>query len=135
VLIPERGDRKGLAVLVVEDDADSAVSLSTLLRLLGHRVEIAFDGPSAVRLAGERLPDVVLLDISLKGGMDGWEVATRLKGLPGPRRPLLVAITGLAQPEDWERSERAGIDLHLVKPADPDLLARTLKRFQAIVRD
>jgi CheY-like chemotaxis protein len=122
----------GLRVLVVEDDTDTAESLRQLLVLYGHAAEVARDGPAALDLAGRFRPDVVLLDIGLAGGMDGLEVARRLGACPDGKAPLLVAVTGRDQPEDRRRSELAGIHLHLVKPADPEMLRSLLARFRDV---
>jgi two-component system CheB/CheR fusion protein len=122
----------GLRVLVAEDDADTAVSTAALLSLSGHEVDIAADGPFAVEAVVTGHPDVVLLDISLPG-LDGYEVAKRVKGQHAERTPLLIAVTGYGSAEDRQRSAAAGIDLHLVKPVDPELLQKLLKRFQQVV--
>src|SRR3954469_13716392 len=118
---------QGLRVLVVEDLADASETLAMLLRLEGHDVWVAADGPAALRLAGECDPDVVLLDICLPG-FDGWEVARRLRGQPLRKRPLLVAVTGYGRECDQQCSAEAGIDLHLVKPVDPEALLGLLQR-------
>jgi CheY-like chemotaxis protein len=124
--------RTGLHVLVIEDDADTAQSCAVLLELLGHRVQVALDGPAALRMAAEAAPDVALIDIGLPG-MDGCEVARQLRQLSGDRRPLLVAVTGYAQDEDRLSTRMAGIDLHLVKPVDPEALRKLLSRFEHIL--
>jgi CheY-like chemotaxis protein len=121
-----------LSVLVVEDRPDAAESLAAL-RLDGHEVRVAHDGPSALEQAGRSPPDAVLLDIGLPG-VDGWHVAERLRATAGERRPLLVAVTGYGGRADRDRSERAGIDLHLAKPADPGVLLEMLRRFGQILR-
>jgi CheY-like chemotaxis protein len=129
------GRREGppaLDVLVVEDSAASAEALALLLRRDGHEVRVAPDGPAALAAAQARPPDVVLLDIGLPG-MDGYEVARRLQGRPGEKAALLVAVTGRGRDEDRRRSAEAGIDLHLVKPADPGELVRLLRKFRTIV--
>ena len=123
----------GLRVLVVEDHAGTANMLAQLLRLEDHEVEVAGDGPSALAKAQAAPPDVALVDISLPG-MDGHEVARRLHAQAGDKRPLLIAITGNAQDEYRLRSEEVGIDLHLIKPVEPDELRRLLRRFQSIIR-
>ena len=127
-----RGGRAGgrrppaARVLVVDDNVDAAESLALLLRLCGPR------GPRGPRRAGRPLeaaaefrPDVVLLDIGLPG-MDGYEVARRLRRTPRPAAAVLVALTGWGQEEDRRRSREAGFDHHLVKPVDPDALNRVL---------
>jgi PAS domain S-box-containing protein len=110
-------------VLVVDDNVDSAESLSDLLRILGHTVEVAYDGPTALELAEAHPPDVVVCDIGLPG-MSGYDVARALRRLPAPSAPRLVALSGYAQGEDRQRAHDAGFDAHLAKPVDlPDLLA------------
>jgi CheY-like chemotaxis protein len=129
-LLPNRNS--GLHILVVEDDRDTAESTALLLRYDGHRVEIALDGPSACQAARNKTPDVVLLDIALPG-MDGWEVAGRLQKSSWLKKPFVIAVTGYGREEDRGRSLEAGIDLHLVKPVDPDFLRRLLARFYRIL--
>jgi CheY-like chemotaxis protein len=96
---------------------DGARSLATLLELQGHQVLVAHDGPAALGAADQLDPEVVLLDLAMPG-MNGLEVATRLRNRPRAGRLLLVAITGLGQPEDRRRTAEAGFDCHLVKPVD-----------------
>jgi signal transduction histidine kinase/DNA-binding response OmpR family regulator len=108
-------------VLLVDDNVDGAVILARLLRAGGHRGDRAHDGRTALELAGATCPDVVLLDIGLPE-MDGYEVATRLRGMEGLQRATLVALTGYGQEEDRRRSTAAGFDHHLVKPVDPDAI-------------
>ncbi len=112
----------GRRVLVVEDNDDARESMLLLLGQLGHEAVGAADGPDGVRRALEEHPDVVFVDIGLPG-FDGYEVARRLRAGLG-RGPVLVALTGYGQPEDRERAHEAGFDVHLTKPAPPDVLAR-----------
>lgn len=112
-------------ILVVDDNEDARDSLDLLLRLDGHEIRKAADGPAALAAAPEFRPDVVLLDIGLPG-MDGYEVARRLREQSSTRGALLVAITGYGQPDDRLRAEAAGFDHHLVKPVDPEALGRVL---------
>jgi two-component system CheB/CheR fusion protein len=86
--------RRPLRVLVLDDWKDSADSLAVLLRLWGHHPVVAYDGPAALDAARTHAPGVALLDIGLRGGMDGFEVARRLRQLPGMDKALLVAVTG-----------------------------------------
>ncbi len=119
---------RSLAVLIVEDYADSAVSLAVLLSCYGYKVQTARDGAEAQQCVQHELPDVLLLDIALPGE-DGYAVAKRLCGLMG-RKPLLIALTGFGQDKDIQRSRNEGFDHHLVKPADPRELVRLLEAFQ-----
>jgi len=109
------------SVLVVDDSRDGAETMAELLRVWGHPVEVAFDGPSAVKLASEHEPDVVLLDIALPG-LDGYQVAEALRGRPNGGRMRLVAVTGFGAPEDRERARAAGFDEHVTKPVAPGRL-------------
>jgi len=113
-------------VLVVEDNADSAEAMVMLLGELGHEVMMVNDGAAAVEAARGFHPDVILLDIGLPG-IDGFELARRLRADVETRGARLVAITGYGQPADRERSSAAGFDLHLVKPVDPGRLAAALE--------
>jgi two-component system, chemotaxis family, CheB/CheR fusion protein len=120
----ERSETSGepLRVLVVDDNVDSAEGLAMLLNLSGnHDARIAHDGVSALSIAAEFRPDVVVLDIGLPG-MDGYEVARRLRGRRETARVLLIALTGYGSPEDAQRIQAAGFDHHLVKPAPSERL-------------
>jgi CheY-like chemotaxis protein len=108
-------------LLVVDDNRDAAESMSMLLEMWGHEVVYAYDGPTAIETAQQWAPRAVFLDIGLPG-MDGYEVAERLRELPQGKRAVLIAITGYGQEDDRRRSQRAGIDHHLVKPVAPDAL-------------
>ncbi len=125
--------RKGLRVLIVEDYAPSAMSLQQFLRLSGHDVRLAADGPSALQAIQNDNPDVVLLDLGLPGEMSGYDVAKWVRRQTAAKRPLLVALTGHGDVEARLESQLAGIDLHLVKPVDANHLQELLGRFQQIV--
>lgn len=114
-----------LRILVVEDLHDSAHSMAILLKLWGYQSAIAYDGEFACELALSFRPDVVLLDIGLPG-MDGYEVARRLRQLPEMATALLVAITGYGRDADVQRGKEAGIDYYFLKPTDPDQLRQLL---------
>ena len=116
-------------LLVVDDNKDAAESMSMLLEMWGHEVAFAFDGPSALETAEQWQPEAVFLDIGLPG-MDGYEVAERLRELPHAKDAVLIAITGYGQDDDRLRSVRAGIDHHLVKPVAPDALRSLLDSLQ-----
>ncbi|HVI93002.1 MAG TPA: response regulator, partial [Anaeromyxobacter sp.] len=110
-------------VLVVDDNMDAADSLADLVRMFGHRTEVAYDGPSALDKARATRPDVVLCDLGLPG-LSGYDVARALRTEhPGMR---LVAASGYAQPEDVARALEAGFEAHLPKPPDPDAIERLL---------
>jgi CheY-like chemotaxis protein len=113
-------------ILVVEDQPALSRVTVALLEKLGHEVRAAADGPEALVAVKEYNPEVVLLDIGLPG-MDGYELARRAQALRGTgRKPLLVAVTGYGLPEDRDHAFQAGFDEHLVKPVDPEALARLL---------
>jgi PAS domain S-box-containing protein len=114
-------------VLVADDNRDAADSLALLLQLVGQEVRTAYDGPSAVAAANEFRPALVLLDIGMPG-LDGYEVARRLRGDPTLAGMRIVALTGWGQTADRRRSADAGFDQHLTKPVDFDALQRLLAR-------
>jgi two-component system CheB/CheR fusion protein len=104
---------------------DAADSLSYLLRSFGHDVQVALNGPDALDATAAFLPDVVFLDIGMPG-MDGYEVARRLRRHPGLENTLLVALSGYGSDKDRRHSFEAGFDVHLVKPVDADTLTSIL---------
>ena len=114
-----------LRVLVVDDNVDTAEALGLLLVELGHEVLTAHDGPSALEMAVDFRPNVVLLDIGLPG-MDGYEVAKKMREQPIFKDLILVAMTGYGQDSDRLRSKEAGFDHHLVKPPDFNKLQHIL---------
>jgi PAS domain S-box-containing protein len=108
-------------VLLVEDNWDVAESMVGLLEVLGHRVRATSDGLSALDVASVNPPDVMLIDIGLPG-MDGYEVARRVRQDPKLRRIVLVALTGYGREEDKREAAAAGFDHHLTKPIEIDKL-------------
>ena len=118
---PERG----CEVLVVDDNIDAAQSLAMLLEMSGHDVRLAYDGQSALEATLNYRPDVVLLDIGLPG-LNGFEVAKRIRQQPTLNHIVLVAMTGYGQETDRQRSQESGFDHHLVKPADLGELQKIL---------
>jgi CheY-like chemotaxis protein len=112
-------------VLVVDDNRDAADSLAVLLRLWGYEPAVAYDGPAALVLAAAEPPAAALLDLALPG-MDGWELARRLRRLPATCRALLVAVTGRGREEDMQHCCKTGFDLHVFKPFDPEEVRRVL---------
>lgn len=113
-------------VLVVDDNVDSATMLGHLLRLAGHEVTVAHDGPEALEQARAHAPDVIVCDIGLPGGMSGYEVAAAVRADPALSATRLVALTGYGRPEDRQRALEAGFDAHLTKPVELDALHRAL---------
>jgi len=118
----------GLDVLIAEDNAAAATSLARILGTAGHTVRVALDGGSAVEAALADPPDVALLDIGLPG-YDGWEVARAIRCALRGRPCLIVAVTGFDDDADRSRSRAAGINLHLRKPTDPELLTDLLAKY------
>jgi CheY-like chemotaxis protein len=120
-----------LRVLVVDDCPDTTDSLALLLRLWGHDARVAHDGPAALEAARASPPDVVLLDVGLGTGMDGYDVARRLRALPNLEEALLICTTGYGMEADRRRSREAGFDHHLTKPANPEKLQQILAAWKA----
>ena len=116
-------------VLVVEDNDDARHMLVAALSLDGHQVHAAPDGESGLQLAERSPPDVALIDIRLPG-IDGYEVARRLRAANDSRRITLVALTGFGQTEDRRRAFDAGFDAHLVKPVNSERLKRVIAELQ-----
>lgn len=121
------GGTTGIRVLVVDDNEDGADIFSETLAAMGYITRVAHDGPSALQIVESFAPDMAVLDIGLPV-MDGYELAGRLREVPGLRNIRLVAVTGYGQRDASERSFRAGFDAHLVKPVQ-------LERLQVVVRD
>jgi two-component system CheB/CheR fusion protein len=120
---PRAAGERPIRILVVDDNVDAADGLKMLLELEGEEVRVAYDGESALAAARQFHPQIVLLDVGMPG-MDGYEIARRLRLDPETRGTILVAITGWGQSEDRRRSMDAGIDYHLVKPVEPATLQR-----------
>jgi CheY-like chemotaxis protein len=112
-------------VLVVDDNQDAAESLALYLEAAGHEVHTANDGPTALVLAADLLPSAVVLDIGLPG-LDGYEVARRLRAMEGMGDAMLIAVSGYTQDADRARSREAGIEHHLPKPTDPMMIAKLI---------
>jgi CheY-like chemotaxis protein len=117
-------------VLVVDDNVDGAEMLAYSLEAMGHRVRVAHDGRAALDAAATFRPDVALVDIGLPV-MDGYELASRLRELPGGRDIHLVAVTGYGQPRDRAASREAGFSDHVVKPVDLDRLRAMIEEAPA----
>jgi CheY-like chemotaxis protein/two-component sensor histidine kinase len=124
-LRPAKDERSARRILVVDDNVDAAETLAEMLRLMGHEVVVAHDGPSALASAESARPQLALLDLGMPV-MDGYELAQRLKMHPELSGVSLVALTGYGNDRERERAKDAGFDHHLVKPLDPALLAKLL---------
>ena len=117
-LIPEtlNQNSQSLRVLVVDDNVDTVLSFSMLLTEFGNEVQTAHDGPTAIKIAMQYVPDVVLLDIGLPG-LNGYEVAKQIRKQPTLKDVVLVSLTGYGQESDRQASMDAGFNHHLIKPA------------------
>jgi CheY-like chemotaxis protein len=112
-------------ILIADDNQDALESLALMLRMEGHEVHCASDGEEALLLAGQRKPEIVVLDVGMPK-LDGCEVARRIRAESWGRGAVLVALTGWGQEVDRRRSREAGFDMHLVKPVDPATLCDML---------
>jgi PAS domain S-box-containing protein len=113
-------------VLIIDDQADAAVALRKLLERAGHLVSVASDGQMGLETASRFLPEVVLCDIGLPGGMNGYEVAAEFRKDRDLRSAYLVAVTGYGQEEDRRDAQAAGFDFHVTKPVSNDQLQQIL---------
>jgi len=134
--VPAAAPAGGLSILVVDDNEDAARALGEGLELLGHTVKVVFSAPSALAVAPMFRPQVGLLDIGLPG-MDGYELAQRLREQPGAQDLRLFAVTGYGQDADRKRAHDAGFEQHLTKPvelAQLDALLQTAGALQEATR-
>ncbi len=129
---PEAQDGEAVSrrMLVVDDNVDTLAAMAILLRLDKHTVETASDGPAALAIARTFAPEIVLLDIGLPG-LDGYEVARRLRGMAETETALLIAVSGYGGAEVVQQSHEAGFDHHLVKPVDMKELTALLATYRA----
>jgi CheY-like chemotaxis protein len=111
------GSAPAPVVMVVDDNRDAANSLAEILRLMDYQVKVAYDGPSALELVREAMPRLIVLDIGMPD-MNGYEVLTALRALPGGDGVTAAALTGFGTDEDKGRALAAGFDVHLTKPLD-----------------
>jgi PAS domain S-box-containing protein len=123
---PVAADGARRRIVVVDDNTDSATSLRTLLELMGHEVMTANDGAHGLRVADDFRPHIVFLDIGLPG-MSGYEVARRLRLGAEHANTYLVALSGYGASQDRKRSQEAGFDMHIAKPADVVDLQRVVE--------
>jgi two-component system CheB/CheR fusion protein len=117
--------RRGLRILIVDDNVDGADAFGRLLALMGHDTVMEYDGQSAIKREAEIAPHDVFNDLGMPG-KDGFEVCRRLREQSLVRRPRTIALTGWGRKEDLARTAEAGFDAHLVKPVDREVLKRLL---------
>jgi CheY-like chemotaxis protein/anti-sigma regulatory factor (Ser/Thr protein kinase) len=121
----EGGSARAWRILVVDDNEDAAETLAAVLLMSGHTTKTCHSGPAALEALASFGPEIVLLDIGLPG-MDGYEVARRIRGMPEGADLLLVAITGWGGESDRKRTQQAGFDEHLTKPVEFERLESVL---------
>jgi two-component system CheB/CheR fusion protein len=118
-----------LSILVVEDQAVVADSMVLLLEKLGYKPVVVYEGKHAIKMASTFRVDVVFLDIRLPD-IDGFEVARQLRRMPEHSKTFVVAITGYGEEADIQRFEEVGIDLHLLKPVEPETIKQVLTSWE-----
>jgi PAS domain S-box-containing protein len=112
-------------ILIADDNRDSVEMMQALLEHCGHEIRAAFDGPEALEICEVFKPDTVFLDIGLPG-MDGYEVAQRIRRMPSGERVQIIAVSGYAREEDRARALESGFTDHLAKPVDFDHISKML---------
>jgi CheY-like chemotaxis protein len=117
---------KNYRVLVIEDNMDTAESTRMLLSLAGHEVQTAYTGAAGLEAARKFLPQVILCDIGLPGGLNGYDVVRALRKDPTLATGYVIALTGYGRDEDLRQAQEAGFDLHFTKPVDYEHLCRAL---------
>lgn len=122
---PRHDERRGHRILLIEDDEDARHNLNAALTLDGHEVREAADGPAAIRSAAEFKPEVAIIDVGLPG-LNGFEVAERLRGNAARAPMVLIALTGYTQTDAQRRARAAGFDEFVTKPIAPDRLTRLI---------
>jgi CheY-like chemotaxis protein len=122
-----RGTPAGKCILIVDDNVDAAVTFAALLRDSGHEVFVAHDGAGAINLAYAKRPQIVFLDLIMRG-MDGFELARTLRREPAFASLRIVAVTGHSGAEAQEQARAAGADMYLLKPVDLSVVASLVGR-------
>ncbi|HEX5419585.1 MAG TPA: response regulator, partial [Gammaproteobacteria bacterium] len=117
--------RRGIRILIVDDNVDGADALARLLAVMGHETATEYDGQSALERVADFAPDVIFVDLGMPG-MDGFQLCHRLRKHSLRNRPRIVALTGWGREEDLARTAQAGFDAHLVKPVNRAVLERLL---------
>ncbi len=128
---PDNSAEKSLRIMVVDDNVDAAQSLSMLLQFSGHTLFVAHDGYEAIKIAQACRPHIAFLDIGMPG-MDGYATASAIRTISGLENMVLVALTGWGAEEDKVRSQEAGFNNHLVKPAQLDAIQALLSSMKPI---
>jgi CheY-like chemotaxis protein len=126
---PIRNDTVSRRVLVADDNRDGAESLAILLQVEGHEVQVVHDGAAALAALEQSQPDVALLDIGMPG-LNGYEVAQRVRSTPIGRSVLLIAITGWGQDSDKARALESGFDHHFTKPIEPERITELVRIYR-----
>jgi CheY-like chemotaxis protein len=114
-------------ILIVEDDDDSREVYKEILETHGYEVATAVSGAEGLRLANERHPGAILMDISIPE-MDGWAVTSRLKADPDTRNIPVIVVTAYAFPEDRTRADSMGCEGFLTKPCEPSRVLAEIQR-------
>jgi PAS domain S-box-containing protein len=127
---PVPGEKRLLRILIVDDNADAADGVAMIFEMGGDHVRVAYDGETALEVARQFHPEVVMLDLGMPG-LDGYEVASRLRKAPETLDAILIAMTGWGQPQDRRNSARAGFHRHVVKPVEPDDLERQIDEIRS----
>jgi CheY-like chemotaxis protein len=122
-----------LRILVVDDNQDALEMMRVFLELAGHQVQVAADGYSALAMLAQFPADVGLFDIGLPG-LDGYELARRVRRDPVAGRMYLIAVTGWGQENDRQRAQESGFDAHVAKPTDPEEITRMLASVRPAAR-
>lgn len=123
---PSRLSFRKTHVLLIDDERDNVQALRLFLEVVGHTVDTAYDGDAGFELAISRNPTVVVCDLGLPPPTSGYEVAKRLRAA-GRTNMYLIAFSGYGRADDLERSRKAGFDLHIVKPASPQIIERAIQ--------
>ena len=116
-----QGSETSRSILVIDDNREAAELMRRLLRLMGHKVTTAYRGWAALEEADEQRPQLVVIDLAMPG-MDGFEIATRLRESPKTRNATLVAVSGWLNSDCRQRAFEAGFDHFIPKPVDVDVL-------------
>jgi len=117
-------------IMIVDDNCDAADSLAVLLGACGAQTMVAYNGSTALDMLRATVPSIAILDIGMPG-MDGYELARRMRSDPRHSNMMLVALTGWGQPDDRTRIAAAGFHHHFLKPLDPEALIRTIREHRA----